>query len=98
VYNPTADAANKPDITVDYAFYVKQGEAEKFFNRTKPQPLNATTLDPAFNLSLGHQLPSGQTIPASVFPPGDYRLEVKVTDNLASKSVTKNVNFTVTGS
>jgi hypothetical protein len=98
VYNPGADSANKPDVTVEYNFYAKQGESEKFFNRTNPQPLNASTLDPAFDLSLGHQLPSGQTIPAAVFPPGAYRLEVKVTDKLGSKSVTRDVNFTVAGS
>jgi hypothetical protein len=98
VYNPTADAANKPDVTVEYNFYTKQGEAEKFFNRTNPQALNATTLDPAFNLSMGHQLPSGQTVPAAVFPPGSYRLEVKVTDKLGNKSITRDVNFTVAGS
>lgn len=97
VYNPSADSANKPDVTVEYNFYAKEGESEKFFNRTNPQALNASTLDPAFNLSMGHQLPSGQTIPAAVFPPGTYRLEVKVTDKLGSQSVTRDVNFTVAG-
>jgi hypothetical protein len=98
IYNPQTDSANKPDVTVEYNFYTKQSAGEKFFNKTPPQTLNATTLDPKFDLAAGHQLPSGQTIPLKVFPAGDYRLEIKVTDNLASKSVTRDVNFTVAGS
>jgi hypothetical protein len=98
IYNPRTDSANKPDVTVEYNFYTRQSAGEKFFNKTPPQQLNANTLDPKFDLALGHQLPSGQTVPLSVFPPGDYRLEVKVTDNLASTSVTRDVNFTVAGS
>jgi hypothetical protein len=98
IYNPTADAANKPDVTVEYSFYARDGAAEKFFNRTNPQRLHAETLDPAFDLSAGHQLPSGQTIPAAVFPPGEYRLEVKITDNISKASVTRDVTFTVAGS
>jgi hypothetical protein len=98
IYNPSTDSANKPDVTVEYNFYTKQGTGEKFFNKTTPQRLNAQSLDPAFNMAAGHQLPSGQTIPLTVFPAGDYRLEVKVTDNLASKSVTRDVSFSVAGS
>jgi hypothetical protein len=98
IYNPGTDSGNKPDVTVEYNFYTRQGTSEKFFNKTPPQRLSAATLDPSFNMAAGHQLPSGQTIPLKVFPAGDYRLEVKVTDNLASKSVTRDVNFTVSGS
>jgi hypothetical protein len=98
VYNPSADSVNKPDILLEFSFYTKQESGEKFFNRTPPQAFNVSTLDPAFDLSMGHQLQSGQTIPAAVFPPGTYRLEVKVTDKLGSKSVTRDVNFTVAGS
>jgi hypothetical protein len=32
------------------------------------------------------------------FPAGDYRLEVKVTDKISGKSITRDVNFTVTAS
>jgi hypothetical protein len=97
IYNPKVDAMNKPDVTVEYNFYQKpSGSPEKFFNKTSPQPLNATTLPPAFDMSLGHQLQTGQAVPLASFPAGDYRLEIKVTDKLSAKSLTRDVNFTVT--
>jgi hypothetical protein len=97
IYNPKTDPMNKPDVTVEYNFYQKPaGAAEKFFNKTSPQALNATTLPAAFDMSLGHQLQTGQAVPLASFPAGDYRLEIKVTDKLAMKTVTRDVNFTVT--
>jgi len=97
IYNPKVDAMNKPDVTVEYNFYQKPaGAPEKFFNKTSPQPLNATTLPPQFDMSLGHQLQTGQAVPLASFPAGDYRLEIKVTDKLSTKSLTRDVNFTVT--
>ena len=98
IYNAKTDAANKPDVTVEYNFYVKQAGAEKFFNKTNPQSLNAQTLPPQFDFAAGHQLQSGQAVPLATFPEGDYRLEIKVTDKLASKTITRDINFTVAGS
>jgi hypothetical protein len=37
-------------------------------------------------------------VPLTSFPEGEYRLEIKVTDKLADKIVTRNVNFTVSAS
>jgi hypothetical protein len=98
IYNAKVDPANKPDVTVEYNFYVKQAGAEKFFNKTNPQALNAQTLPPQFDFAAGHQLQSGQGVPLASFPEGDYRLEIKVTDKLANKTITRDVNFTVAGS
>ena len=95
IYNVKTDGTNKPDVTVEYNFYTKQGSGEKFFNKTNPQSLNAQTLPPQFDFAAGHQLQSGQAVPLASFPEGDYRLEIKITDKLAAKSVTRNVNFTV---
>jgi hypothetical protein len=95
IYNPKTDSANKPDVVVEYNFYKKNGE---FFNKTNPQPLNAQTLPPQFDLAAGHQLQSGQAVPLASFPEGEYRLEIKITDKLANKTLTRDVNFTVTAS
>ncbi len=98
IYNPKVDSANKPDVSVEYNFYQKlAGQPEKFFNKTNPQNLNAQTLPPNFDFAAGHQLQSGQAVPLASFPEGDYRLEIKITDKLAAKSLTRNVNFTVVG-
>jgi hypothetical protein len=97
IYNPKTDAMNKPDVQVEYNFYTKpSGAPEKFFNKTNPQALNASTLPPQFDMTLGHQLQTGQAVPLASFPDGDYRLEIKVTDKLANKTLTRDVNFTVT--
>jgi hypothetical protein len=99
IYNPKKDAANKPDIKVEYNFYQKvAGQPEKFFNKTNPQSLNAQTLPPNFDFAAGHQLQSGQAVPLASFPEGEYRLEIKVTDQIANKSLTREVNFTVSPS
>ena len=96
IYNPKTDSANKPDVTVEYNFYQKAaGQPEKFFNKTNPQSLNAQTLPPQFDLAAGHQLQSGQAVPLASFPEGDYRLEIKVTDKLANKTLTRDLNFSV---
>jgi len=99
IYNPKVDGTNKPDVTVEYNFYQKPKDgAEKFFNKTNPQALNAQTLPPTFDLAAGHQLQSGQAVPLASFPEGDYRLEIKVTDKLGNKTVTRDVNFSVAAS
>ena len=99
IYNPRVDASNKPDVSVEYNFYQKPaGQPEKFFNKTNPQNLNAQTLPPQFDLAAGHQLQSGQAVPLASFPEGDYRLEIKITDKLANKTLTRELNFTVSPS
>ena len=95
IYNAKTDSANKPDVTVEYNFYSKEAAGEKFFNKTKPQDLNAQTLPPQFDFAAGHQLQSGQAVPLATFPEGDYRLEIKVTDKIANKTLTREVNFSV---
>jgi hypothetical protein len=95
IYNAKTDKDNKPDISVEFNFYTTQAGAEKFFNKTNPQNLNAQTLPPGFDFAAGHQLQAGQAVPLTSFPEGEYRLEIKVTDKLAEKTVTRNVNFTV---
>jgi hypothetical protein len=98
IYNAKTDAQNKPDVLVEYNFYQKSAGKETFFNKTNPQPLNAQTLPPQFDFSAGHQLQSGQAVPLASFPAGEYRLEIKITDKLANKALTRDVNFTVSES
>ena len=95
IYNPKPAPDNKPDVTVEYNFYAKSGGTEKFFNKTPTLSLNGQTLDAKFDLMLDHQLQAGQAVQLTTFPEGDYRLEIKVTDRIAKKSVTQNVLFSV---
>ena len=58
-------ADGKPDVEVEYLFHHRFPDGEKYFNRTEPQALNATTLPPEFSMAAGHQLPgSGQPVDA----------------------------------
>jgi hypothetical protein len=96
IYNAALDPlTKKPNVTVEYSFNQKMGETEKYFNKTAPQDLNAMTLPPEFDLAAGHQLPGSLAVPLASFPAGDYRLEIKITDKAAGKTLTQNVNFTV---
>jgi hypothetical protein len=95
VYNPSLGSDQKPDVTIEYNFHTQAAGAEEFFNKTNPQQFNAQTLPPGFDMALGHQIVAGQAVPLTLFPAGDYRLEIKVTDNASGASVTQNVGFTV---
>jgi hypothetical protein len=91
----TAATNGKPDVQIEYNFHQKTAEGEKYFNKTAPQLLNASTLPPQFDVAAGHQLPGSLVVPLASFPTGDFRLEIKVTDKISGKTFTQNVNFTV---
>jgi hypothetical protein len=93
VYGATGDAAGKPDLTIENSFNQKTADGEKFFNKTQPQALNAQT---PYNVAQG--IPNFLEVPLISFAPGDYRLEIKITDKPSGKVVTQNVNFTVLAS
>lgn len=95
VYNPGLADGTKPDVTIEYAFHQQTAGGEEYFNRTNPQQFNGQTLPPGFDLTLGHQIVAGQTVPLSLFPAGSYRLEIKVTDNTNSAEIIENVTFNV---
>jgi hypothetical protein len=95
IYGAKEAASGKPDVVVDYSFYQKLAEGEKYFNKTAPQPLNAETLPPQFSIAAGHQLPGSLVIPLASFPAGEYRLEIKLTDKPSGAMLTQSVNFTV---
>ena len=96
IYGAQVDpATKKPNVTVDYSFSQKTASGEKYFNKTDPQELNATTLPPQFDLAAGHQLPGSLQVPLASFPEGDYHLEIKVADKVSGKSITRDVTFTV---
>ena len=97
VYNPSLNADNKPDVTVEYNFHRQTSAGEEYFNQTTPQHFNAETLPATFDVSAGHQIVAAQAVPLSLFPEGDYRLEITVEDNASGASVLRDVMFTVGG-
>jgi hypothetical protein len=97
VYNAALDPAGKPNLVLEYNFHRTEGGAEKFFNKTAPQEVNAGMLPPTFDPTK-FPVPGGIEVPLKSFPEGQYRLEIKVTDKVSGKVVTRDVNFTVKGS
>ena len=95
VYNPTLTANQMPNLTIEYDFHTQSDAGEKFFNRTNSQEFNDETLPPGFDVSGGHQLVAGQSIPLAGFPEGAFRLQITVTDNAAGTSLVRDVNFNV---
>ena len=96
VYNTGLVDGGKPDVTIEYNFYTQTAGGEDYFNRTAPQEFNSQTLPPEFDVTFGYQVMGGQQgVNLAVFPAGDYRLEIKVTDNIDSTEIVENVMFTV---
>ena len=97
IYGAGGDAAGKPDVVIENSFNQKTADGEKFFNKTQPQALNAQSLPPDFTAKSG-PLPGTLQVPLTSFPPGDYRLEIKISDKTSGKTITQNVAFTVLAS
>ncbi len=93
IYNPGHDNG-MPDITIDYEFYTQNDGGETFFNRTAPVALSSERLPPGFDVAEA-TLVDGQNIPLGGFPAGDYRLQIKVTDNERSSELMHDLLFTV---
>jgi hypothetical protein len=97
-YNPSeSQASAKPDVAVTFSVYSRTpgNSEEQFFNRIAPQILNAQTLPADFDLRAGHQLQVGQAISLRTLEPGDYRLEILITDRANGAQLTRNALFTV---
>lgn len=94
IYN-TGHDGGMPDVTVDYDFYTRSDGDEEFYNRTAPQEFGSETLPPGFDVRQGMQLVTGQNIPLGGFPAGDYRLEIKITDNEENEEMTQGLFFSV---
>ena len=93
VSGATGDAGGKPDLQVENSFNQKTADGEKFFNKTQPQALNSQS---PYNVAMG--IPNFLEVPLVSFAPGDYRLEIKITDKPSGKTITQNVNFTIAAS
>jgi hypothetical protein len=94
IYNEGVAASGKPDLDVEYLFF--RANEDKAFTKLATQSFNATTLPGQFDLNQGHQVFVGQGIPVKdAFKPGDYKLQIKVTDKTNGQAITRDLPFTV---
>jgi hypothetical protein len=96
VYNSGLDQTGKPNLTLEYEFHKTEAGAEKFFNKTNPQVVNSTNLPPQFDPAK-FPVPGGITVPLASFGEGQYRLNIKISDKAANKTLTRDIKFTVKG-
>lgn len=95
IYNPQLGPSKKPDVTIEWQPYKKGPLGESKFRSVEPQKLNPETLPAGFDADQGHQLVGSLNLPASAFEAGDYRMAIKVTDNVSGKTLEHDVNFSV---
>ena len=94
IYNEGIAASGKPDLDVEYNFLSR--ERGKAVHEAGDAVVQRDDVAGAVRLELGHQVFVGQGIPVKdAFKPGEYRLEIKVTDKTNGQTVTRNVPFTV---
>jgi hypothetical protein len=94
IYNEAAGPGGKPDVDVNYFFY--RAAETKPFSKAATSSFNPTTLPAEFDLKAGHQLVVGQGIPLASFAPGDYKLELRITDKVQNQTIMREIPFTVT--
>ena len=91
-------ATKKPNMTVDFSFSRKLPEGgEKFFNRTEPEELSASTLPPTLDFSAGPQPAARQPAGAARQLPGGTTTisRSEMVDKVSGKTVSRDVTFTV---
>ncbi len=75
VYNAGLGTDGKPDILMEYNFHRKENGAEKFFNKTNPQTINASNLPPTFDPTqvpgAGRDRGAAVELPRRRLPPGN---------------------------
>lgn len=101
VYNPVIEE-KRPDLTIEYEFLRKDGDKfepaltedgkKLVYN---PQKYNAQTLPPQWDPEAGYQIAPGFAIPLNLFPVGAYKINIKIIDNKAQKSITREIEFSV---
>ncbi len=94
IYGWKPDESVKPDLTVEYVFQQRIKDHARFFNKTKPQQLNARTLDRTFDSSNG-TVATGMTFPLAPFPAGEFELVVRIKDKQSQASTVQKARFFV---
>ena len=81
-------------VQVEYVFYERTPQRGQFFNKVKPQVLNAHTLGERFDAASG-AVNGGMSIPLAAFPFGEFQLTVRVTDSRTKQTASQDARFIV---
>jgi hypothetical protein len=94
VFNWKAEPGQKPDLTAEYTFYQQTARRLAFFNKIKPQKLNADALGEGFDAAPG-VVSAGMRVPLQSFPYGEFQVKVRITDNGTRQSAERQARFVV---
>lgn len=94
IFSWAAKAGEKPDLLVEYVFHERTPSRAQFFNKVKPQRLNADTLGDRFDPAAG-VVNAGMSIPLAPFPFSEFRVTVRVTDNRTKQTASQEAHFVV---
>ena len=95
VYNAAADDKGKPDVQVNYRLFREGFAARRAIGETSPQRLDATTLPADFDLRAGNQLAPIQQFSLDAYEPGEYTVEVVVTDRRSGERAADHALFRI---
>lgn len=96
IINPAPGDGGKPNVDVAFHIVRIEGSREQAAAALTPQNYSAANLPPDFDLRSGHPLFGTVTAPLSTLKRGPYRLKMLVTDKTAGRTVTADVDFSVT--
>lgn len=96
VYGWKGDEDARPDLTVEYVFQQVFRGGSRFFNKTKPQALNAKTLGKAFD-GRDAEVTAGISLSLAAFPPGEFQVTVRVRDSRTQATTVQRATFVVLG-
>jgi hypothetical protein len=90
VYNTGMDKSGKPDVSAEFQFFrlLPDGTGAAV-GQPVTQRFDSTVLPREFDLRAGHPLVPMQSLPLASIPPGQYRLEIRVTDRIASATASR---------
>jgi hypothetical protein len=96
VYNAGMDKSGKPDVLAEFQFFRLQPDGTgDAVGLPIAQRFDSTVLPREFDLRAGHPLVPMQSVPLASIPPGQYRLEIRVTDRIASATASRELQVAV---
>jgi hypothetical protein len=96
VYNAAMDRRGKPDVSAEFQFFrLRPDGTGDAVGPPVAQRFDAALLPAEFDLRKGHPLVPMQSLPLASIPPGQYRLEIRVTDRIASATASRDLQLAV---
>jgi hypothetical protein len=95
IYGAELRGGRRPKVGIEYLLLRRVEDSYLPHARLPSQLLDERTLPAGFDPASGHQLGAVQDLPVSLLPPGEYLLEIKVTDHLGATSTRGAMDFAV---